>query len=63
MVAVSELGLDVVGEQAMERGADAPLGGEAEFLYRNTPFHLNGGGTADIQRMVIAQRGLGLPRD
>ena len=62
MVAVSELGLDVVGEQAMERGADAPLGGEAEFLYRNTPFHLNGGGTADIQRMVIAQRGLGLPR-
>jgi len=63
MVAVSELGMDVIGDRGVERGPDAPLGGEAEFLYRNTPFHLNGGGTPDIQRMVIAQRGLGLPRD
>ena len=44
-------------------GVEAPIGGEAEFLYRNTPFHLAGGGTMDIQHMVIAQRGLGLPRD
>jgi 3-oxocholest-4-en-26-oyl-CoA dehydrogenase alpha subunit len=63
MVAVSELGMDVLGAEGAERGPDAPLGGEAEFLYRNTPFHLNGGGTPDIQRMVIAQRGLNLPRD
>lgn len=63
MVAVSELGMDVLGAEGAERGPEAPLGGEAEFLYRNTPFHLNGGGTPDIQRMVIAQRGLNLPRD
>ena len=63
MVAISELGMDVLGPEGAERGPEAPLGGEAEFLYRNTPFHLNGGGTPDIQRMVIAQRGLNLPRD
>jgi alkylation response protein AidB-like acyl-CoA dehydrogenase len=63
MVAVSELGMDIIGPRGTERGPDAPIGGEAEFLYRNTPFHLAGGGTMDIQRMVIAQRGLGLPRE
>jgi alkylation response protein AidB-like acyl-CoA dehydrogenase len=63
MVAVSELGMDIIGERGVERGPEAPIGGEAEFLYRNTPFHLAGGGTVDIQRMVIAQRGLHLPRD
>jgi alkylation response protein AidB-like acyl-CoA dehydrogenase len=63
MVAVSDLGMDILGERGYERGQDAPLGGEVEFLYRNTPFHLTGGGTPDIQRMVIAQRGLNLPRD
>lgn len=63
MVAVSDLGMDVIGPRGAERGFDAPLSGEAEYLYRNTQFHLAGGGTSDIQRMVIAQRGLGLPRD
>ncbi|HLY67179.1 MAG TPA: acyl-CoA dehydrogenase family protein [Chloroflexota bacterium] len=62
MVAISDLGMDVLGARGAERGADAPLAGEAEYLYRNTQFHLAGGGTPDIQRMVIAQRGLGLPR-
>src|SRR5438034_488694 len=52
MVAVSELGMDVIGPGGAERGVEAPIGGEAEFLYRNTPFHLAGGGTMDIQHMV-----------
>ncbi|CCW16316.1 Acyl-CoA dehydrogenase-like [Sphingobium indicum BiD32] len=40
----------------------AMLDGEAELGYRNTPPPRFGGGGSEIQRDIIATRGLGLPR-
>jgi alkylation response protein AidB-like acyl-CoA dehydrogenase len=42
--------------------AGAPLGGELEAGWRTVPPGRFGGGTNDIQRRIIANRGLGLPR-
>ena len=40
----------------------APLGGLAQLMYRAAPYLRFGGGTNEIQRDIIAQRGHGLPR-
>jgi alkylation response protein AidB-like acyl-CoA dehydrogenase len=40
----------------------APLAGLAQLMYRAAPYLRFGGGTNEIQRDIIAQRGYGLPR-
>ena len=40
----------------------APLGGRLQSTYRVSPILRFGGGTNEVQRSIIAQRGLGLPR-
>jgi alkylation response protein AidB-like acyl-CoA dehydrogenase len=50
------------GALSKESGDVAPLGGEIEQTYRGSPVLRFGGGTNEVQRNIIAQRGLGLPR-
>ncbi|HEV7735338.1 MAG TPA: acyl-CoA dehydrogenase family protein [Candidatus Binatia bacterium] len=56
-------GMDILG-LAGQMGADesAPLYGRLQWLYTIAPLQRFGGGTNEIQRIIIAQRGLGMPR-
>ena len=56
--------MDVLGRSGglHESNEDAPLGGLLEAAWRSDPPHRFAGGTNDIQRRVIATRGLQLPR-
>lgn len=56
--------MDIVGGSALVRGgsAAAHLLGELEFELRAAPINTFGGGTNELQRELIAQFGLGMPR-
>ncbi|MGH7896565.1 MAG: acyl-CoA dehydrogenase family protein, partial [Candidatus Binatia bacterium] len=70
-IAVSELSarfadaaLEILGPlgQLAPDEDEAPLSGRLAWLYRIAPMLRFGGGTNEVQRIIIAQRGLGLPR-
>jgi len=60
-----ELALDVAGPAGvLDKGAgDAPDGGKWVLGYLRTRASTIGGGTSEIQRNILAERVLGLPRD
>jgi alkylation response protein AidB-like acyl-CoA dehydrogenase len=53
----------IVGTEAMLEGPDHPDGDAANFLALNAYFTSIGGGTDQIQRNIIGERVLGLPKE
>jgi alkylation response protein AidB-like acyl-CoA dehydrogenase len=56
--------LDVLGAHGVlaHGDEDAPLAGRIEHAYRHSTVTTIYGGTSEVQRGIIAERGLGLPR-
>jgi alkylation response protein AidB-like acyl-CoA dehydrogenase len=51
------------GSQLRVHTDDAPMKGRAESTYRYTVIDTIGGGSSEIQKNIIARRGLGLPKN
>ena len=62
-LADASMDLGAPGTQLRVRTADAPMEGRAESTYRYTVIDTIGGGSSEIQKNVIARRGLGLPKN
>ena len=60
---IADLALDLLGPDGLlaYRSEEAPQDGKFERLYRVAPLMRFGGGTNEVLRDVIAQRGHGMP--
>ncbi|ONH26427.1 acyl-CoA dehydrogenase family protein [Pseudofrankia asymbiotica] len=58
-----DLDLDILGASALLSGPDAPVDGEVELMALSAHMVSIGGGTDQIQKNILAERILGLPRD
>ena len=61
---VADAALDLMGAAGQLKAGqkDAPIGGRFERSYRYTVVDTIGGGASEIQKNIIARRGLGLPQ-
>jgi alkylation response protein AidB-like acyl-CoA dehydrogenase len=61
----ANVALDILGCEGQLRvdTEDAPLTGRFEGTYRCTVVETIGGGASEIQKNIIARRGLGLPKN
>jgi alkylation response protein AidB-like acyl-CoA dehydrogenase len=64
MTADSSALLDALGAEGLVQHGepDSPVAGWVEHLYRHAAVTTIYGGTSEVQRSIIAERGLGLPR-
>jgi hypothetical protein len=62
---IADASMDIAGPgtQLRVKTHDAPMEGRAESTYRYTVIDTIGGGASEIQKNVIARRGLGLPKN
>lgn len=58
-----DIGMSIIGAHGMLNGSDAPLGGAMQQLTLSCPSIAIAGGSDQIQRNIIGERVLGLPRE
>ena len=62
-LADASMDLGAPGTQLRVKTEEAPMEGRAESTYRYTVIDTIGGGASEIQKNIIARRGLGLPKN